>query len=103
MIRLSELPLPLDYTPESLRRAVLERLAIDDAELLQLTLFKRSPDARRRNAILFICIVDVQLRDEAAVLLRFERDRHVGPAPDTQYHAVAKAHANLKDLSLIHI
>jgi uncharacterized FAD-dependent dehydrogenase len=101
VIRLSELPLPLDYTPESLRRAVLERLAIDDAELLQLTLFKRSPDARRRNAILFICIVDVQLRDEASVLLRFERDRHVGPAPDTQYHAVAKAPANLKDRPIV--
>ena len=78
MIRITELPLPLDYTPESLRRAVVERLAIDDADLLSLTLFKRSPDARRRNAILFVCIVDVEVRDEAAVLRRFERDRQVG-------------------------
>jgi uncharacterized FAD-dependent dehydrogenase len=97
VIRLTELPLPLDYTPESLRRAVLDRLAIDAADLLQLTLFKRSPDARRRNAaILFICIVDVELADEAAVLRRLARDRNVGLAPDTRYHPVAQARAGLQ-------
>ena len=101
MIRISELPLPLDYTPESLRRAVTLRLAIDDAELLSLTLFKRSPDARRRNAILFVCIVDVEVRDESALLERFEGDRQVGPAPDTGYHPVAKAPAGLKDRPLV--
>ena len=32
MIRITELPLPLDYTPEALRQAVLQRLAIPAAE-----------------------------------------------------------------------
>ncbi len=42
-----------------------------EAELLDLTLFKRSYDARKKNSgILFICIVDVTVRDEAAVLKR---------------------------------
>jgi uncharacterized protein len=101
VIRITELPLPLDHTPESLRRAVVDRLAIDDAELLSLTLFKRSPDARRRNAILFVCIVDVEVRDEAALLRRFEQDRQVGPAPDTAYHPVAQARANLKERPIV--
>ena len=101
MIRITELPLPLDYTPASLRRAVVDRLAIDDAELLSLTLFKRSPDARRRNAIVFVCIVDAEVRDEAALLRRLERDRQVGPAPDTAYHSVAKAPANLKERPIV--
>jgi uncharacterized protein len=93
MIRINELPLPLDYTPESLR---------PDPDLLDFTLFKRSPDARRRNAgILFICIVDVSVRDEAAVLQRFTRDRQVGVAPDTGYHPVAKAPAELKEQPLV--
>ena len=50
MIRITELPLPLDYTPEALRQAILRRLAIPAAELLDFTLFKRSYDARRRTA-----------------------------------------------------
>ena len=84
MIRITELPLPLDYTPEALRQAVLKKLKIRDADLLELTLFKRSYDARKKHTgILFICIVDVKLADEAAVLKRLGKDRQVGTAPDT--------------------
>ena len=36
MIRITELALPLDYTPEALRQAVVKRLKIRDAELLEL-------------------------------------------------------------------
>ena len=102
MIRITELPLPLDYTPEQLRQAILRRLAIEEPELLDFTLYKRSPDARRRNsAILFICIVDVTLRDEPAVLKRLARDPQVGPAPDTTYHQVARAPASLRERPLV--
>ena len=78
MIRITELPLPLDYTPEALRQAIVKRLKIRDAELLSHTLFKRSYDARKKNTgILFICIVDVKLADEDAVLRRFAKDRQI--------------------------
>ena len=51
-----------------------------DADLLELTLFKRSYDARKKNTgILFICIVDVTVTDEAEVLKRLARDRQIGP------------------------
>jgi uncharacterized FAD-dependent dehydrogenase len=102
VLRITELPLPLDYTPETLRAAVVKRLKIRDAELLELTLFKRSYDARKKNTgILFVCIVDVRLADEAAVLKRFARDRHVAPAPDTAYHPVAKAPARPRERPLV--
>jgi uncharacterized FAD-dependent dehydrogenase len=102
VLRITELPLPLDYTPETLRAAVVKRLKIRDADLLELTLFKRSYDARKKNTgILFICIVDVKLADEAAVLKRFARDRHVAPAPDTSYHPVAKAPGSSTERPLV--
>ena len=102
MIRITELPLPLDYTPETLRQAVLKRLALPESQLVDLTLFKRSYDARKKNSgILFICIVDVSVRDEAAVLKRLARDKHVGVAPDTTYHPVAQAPAQLQERPLI--
>jgi uncharacterized FAD-dependent dehydrogenase len=101
VLRITELPLPLDYSPEALRAGVVKRLKIRDAELLELTLFKRSYDARKKNTgILFVCIVDVKLADEAAVLKRLARDRQVSVAPDTTYHPVAKAPAALAERPL---
>ena len=102
MIRITELPLPLEHTPAALRQAILKRLSIAEAELLDFTLFKRSHDARKKNSgILFVCIVDVTVRDEAAVLRRCAGDRQVGAAPDMAYHPVAQAPALLKERPLV--
>ena len=102
MLRITELPLPLDYTPEALRAAVVKRLKIRDADLLEHALFKRSYDARKKNTgILFICIVDVKVADEAAVLKRFAQDRQIGLAPDTSYRPVAKAPADLAERPIV--
>jgi hypothetical protein len=102
VIRITELPLALDYTPESLRQAISKRLAVPATDLSDVTLFKRSYDARRKSSgILFICTVDVTLRDEAAVLTRLARDRHVSVAPDTSYHPVAHAPVHLKERPLV--
>jgi uncharacterized FAD-dependent dehydrogenase len=92
LIRITELSLPLGHSPDALRKAVVGRLGIDDAELLDFTVFKRSYDARRRNsAIVFVYIVDLAARDEAAILQRLAQDPHVRPAPDTAYHPVGRA------------
>ena len=102
MIRITELPLPLDYTPERLRQAILTRLDIPAAALIDFALFKRSYDARRKSSgISFICIVDVTVRDESAVLGRLAGDRRVGIAPDTSYHPTAQAPLQLKERPLI--
>jgi uncharacterized FAD-dependent dehydrogenase len=102
VIRITELPLPLGYAPEVLRQAILQRLAIAEAELLDFTLFKRSYDARKKNStIVFVCIVDVAVRDEAAVLRRLARDRQVGVAPDTAYNPVAQAPTQLNERPLV--
>jgi uncharacterized protein len=102
VIRLTELQLPLDYTPETLRQAVVKRLGLADADLVDLTLYKRSYDARNRSrGIFFICIVDVVVRDEVTLLKRLARDRQVMAAPDTSYHPIAHASGTLKDRPLV--
>ena len=102
MIRITELQLPLNYSPESLRQAVLHRLALPADSLIDLTLFKRSYDARRKNnAISFICIVDVTVRDEGAVLKRLAKDSRVRAAPDMSYYPVAQAAPQLTERPLI--
>jgi len=102
VIRITELPLPLDYTPQMLRQEVLARLGIADEELLDFTLFKRSYDARRKSSgILFVCIIDAQVRNQTAVLRGLARDKHVAIAPYTSYHQVAKASADLQERPLV--
>lgn len=92
MIRINELSLPLDHPPEALHQAILARLKIPATDLLKVTVFKRSYDARKKNSeIKFIYSVDLEVRDEAAVFARFKTDQQVLPSPDTDYYPVAQA------------
>jgi uncharacterized FAD-dependent dehydrogenase len=94
MLRITELSLPLDHPPAALREAIVKRLKIADKDLVRFTVFKRSYDARKKNsAILFVYVIDLEVRNEAAVLKRVADDRHVAIAPDTSYHFVADAAA----------
>ncbi len=102
MIRINELSLPLDHSADELRQAIVNRLGISDADLLDFTVFKRSYDARKKNSvILFIYIIDLEVRDEAAVLARLADDRNVRPAPDTHYYPVGQAPADLSERPLV--
>ena len=102
MIRLTELSLPLDHPADALRLAILKRLKIPDADLLDFTVFKRSYDARKKNsAITFVYIIDLTARNEAAILKRFADDPHIRPAPDTSYHFVVQAPPTLTERPLV--
>ena len=96
MIRINELRLPLDHPAQALQQAVAERLKIKAASIRQFTVFKRSHDAHKKTAPLFINTVDVDLAegDDRAVLARFADDPKIGPTPDTSYHFVRQAPAS---------
>jgi uncharacterized FAD-dependent dehydrogenase len=83
MLRISDLKLPLGHPPEALGPAICNRLGIPADDLISHTIVRRAHDARKKAAILMVYTVDVALRDEAAVLARFERDSQVrvGPTP----------------------
>jgi uncharacterized protein len=94
-VRLTEIKLPLDHSPEALRRAICQRLSIKDDELLGLSIFRRGYDARKKSDIHFIYTVDVSTTDNAAVLARVKKNpklaSHTNITPDTDYKAVAHA------------
>ena len=95
MIRINELRLPLEHAPAALPTAIAERLGIDADTLRAFTVFKRSHDARKKNAPMFIYTVDVDVANEAALLEQFASDAKIRPTPDTSYHFVARAPAQL--------
>lgn len=102
MIRITELSLPLDHSPQALRQAIVSRLGIVDEDLLDFTVFKRSYDARKKNTeITFIYIIDLEARNEAAILQRLSADTHIRPAPDTAYYPVATAPSDMQERPVV--
>lgn len=89
MLRLTELRLPLDHPPQALEDAVRERLALAPDELESVSVFRRGHDARRRSAIKLVYTVDCVVKNEAAVLARFQAahptNPHVTIAPDMSW------------------
>jgi uncharacterized FAD-dependent dehydrogenase len=93
-LRLTEVRLPLDHDAAMLRAAVAERLGAEAGALVDLYVFRRAVDARKRAAIRFSYTVDVTLADRAAAA-RLAARPGIQPTPDTAYRFVAQAPPNL--------
>ena len=94
MIRISELRLPLEHPPAALPEAIAKRLGLPGAAIRTFNVFKRSHDARKKNALMFIYTIDVDVENETAILGPLSGDPRIGPTPDTAYRFVARAPAN---------
>lgn len=97
MIRITEIKLPIEqadtlkHQDDEIKAAILKRLAISETDLIHFTIFKRGVDARKSHAILYVYSLDVEVKNEAGLLAKFKRDKHVNLAPDTGYHFVAQS------------
>ncbi|MBQ0760661.1 MAG: putative FAD-dependent dehydrogenase [Zhongshania sp.] len=93
MIRLTDLKLPLNHSDAELRSAILGKLSLADTELLDFSIFKRSYDARKKDNILLIYMLDLSLTAEAEQRLLADKKLQtiVRPSPDTSYKFLAQA------------
>lgn len=96
MLRLTDIKLPLNHSDADLTKAIVDKLAISAGELVDFSVYKRSFDARKKNAILLIYQLDVELAEtiEQKVLEKFAKQSFVKPSPDTSYHFVTKVPAH---------
>jgi uncharacterized protein len=91
MLRLTELKLRLDHAEDEIKAAVLRRLNLKPQDLVSYCVHRRAVDARKRSAIALTYTLDIAVRNEAALLKRFARDRNVAPTPDESYRLKARA------------
>ena len=91
MLRLTELTLPLHHPDEALPAAICQRLRITPRELIKHVVARRAFDARDKSDIQLVYSVDVNVKDENAVLTRCRKDRRVQRTPDTRYRFLGKA------------
>jgi uncharacterized FAD-dependent dehydrogenase len=101
MLRITELRLPLEHAPEALNAAIAKRLSIAPGDIKRVTLFKRSHDARKPSALMFIYTVDIDVANEDTLLKKFAGDPKITATPDTSYHFVGQAPATLKSRPVI--
>jgi uncharacterized FAD-dependent dehydrogenase len=101
MLRLTDVQLPLDHPEADLQDAILARLKIGAGELAGYTIFRRGYDARRKNAIKLVYTLDVEVKNEQALLARLKDTPHIGITPDTSYKFVTQAPAELKSRPVI--
>jgi hypothetical protein len=101
MLRLTEVQLPLDHPEHALKAAILDRLGIPEEDLLSFSVFRRGYDARRKSDIVLVYTIDLEVKQEAALLARHARDRRLQVAPDTGYHFVARAPAGFANRPVV--
>ncbi len=68
MIRLSNIKLDLDHSPEELTQAILTMLNISADELVETVVFRRGIDARTKNRIFLLYTLDVTTSKDAFYL-----------------------------------
>ena len=68
MLRLSNISLPLDFTDHDLRETAARKLRLPPSSILDISLVRRSIDARDKGDVHFVTSLDVQVAHEDTVL-----------------------------------
>ncbi len=101
MLRLTEIKLPLDHSLQAIAEAAITYLGIASSDLISCTVFRRAHDARNKSAIALIYSLDVEVRDESAVLKRLAKNERIQQTPNIDYHFVARAPENFSMRPLV--
>src|SRR5690349_16109840 len=101
MLRITEIKLPLDHAERALSAEIIRRLGIASDDLVSYTVFRRSHDARKHDAIVFIYSVDVEVKNEPVLLQKFKNHKNIIRTPDMSYRFVTQAPAVLKERPIV--
>ena len=90
MLRLTEIRLPIGHSPDDLQLAILQRLKITREALRDYHVARRGYDARKRNDIVFVYSLDVDVDNETQLLQGFSEANDIKLTPDTEYKYVTQ-------------
>jgi hypothetical protein len=101
MLRLTEVRLGIGHAVDEIKPAILRALGIAEPELLGYRVHRRGYDARKSGGIVFVYTLDVEVKNEAELLTRFQHSQHIRKAPDETYHYPVQAPANFGKRPLV--
>lgn len=106
MIRIPNLKLQIQQAKnntiekEALEKAIVSKLKINSKDLITFQIFKKSIDARKKNALTYVYTVDASLKNEAAILKKCGKFG-VTASPDLSYQAVTPGNISLEHRPVI--
>lgn len=100
MIRLTQIKLPADHTPEALKKKIAKLLRIEPEEILKLHIRKRSLDARKKPELFYSYTVDVSVRREKE-LLHKGKNPQISLCKEEHYHFPETGEERLRERPLI--
>lgn len=100
MIRLTQIKLPADHTPEALKKKIAKLLRIEPEEILKLHIRKRSLDARKKPELFYSYTVDVSVRREKE-LLHKGKNPQISLCKEEHYHFPEAGEERLRERPLI--
>ncbi len=84
MIRISELKLPIEGNQKALEKKLSKALRVPMGDILAYRIFKRSLDARKKDNIHYVYVVDAEVKNEKKVLEK-NKDKSISKTPDLEY------------------
>lgn len=84
MIRVSELKIPLGADQKALEKKLARVLNVPADQIQSYRIFKRSLDARKKENIHYVYVVDVAVNNENRIL-KGAKGKHLSLAPDLSY------------------
>ncbi|HQO78210.1 MAG TPA: hypothetical protein PLG17_06830, partial [Thermodesulfobacteriota bacterium] len=64
MLRINHVKLPLGHSADELRAAVCDALGINDTHLVSYSVLRQSLDARHKDRLCFVYMVDAEVLNE---------------------------------------
>lgn len=99
MLRLRQIKLPINHNEDDLIIKIAKNLKIKENEILNFKINKQSIDARKKDNLMYVYEIDVNLKDEKQILKKHLKD--VTPTPDETYKLPKPGNKNLNSQIII--
>lgn len=100
MIRINQLKMPRTHTEKDLIRQCAKLLRTEERSVKEISIIRKSLDARKKPELFWVYIVDVKADDEKKILKR-NKSRDIGPAPDNRYRMPMAGSEKLEERPVI--
>ena len=106
MIRISNIKIPISEVPDdqseklALQNKILHRLRIREDALKHFEISKKSIDARKKDEIIYVYAVDVEVQNESRYLSQGD-SKDILPTPDLSYQRVQSGNVMMKERPVI--
>jgi len=89
MIRVTGIKITIDQDEIALKEALIKKLNINEADMIEYRIYKESVDARKRGQLYFVYTIDVEVKNEENVI-KNSKSKDITITPNMKYEYVNK-------------